>query len=138
MPAIQPLGNHRPAGTERRRHRRFRTTQSLSVLRIVASNPPSLTLTECQLVEIAFGGMRFRAREPMDVGEERSFLAHLSEPFDDLIFLKARIEWSSQPESAMQTYGASFFESSKGWFASYSDDGVEEAGYPGLRPQEVI
>ena len=136
MPAIQPLRGRRSRGAERRQHRRFNMTSTLPPLAIVASGHRSQTLTKCELVDLAFGGMRFRSTESIHVGEQRSFLAVLPDPFNDLVFLKARIEWSSRLGSAVQTYGASFFESSKAYFASYGDDGDLEAAYPG--PREVV
>jgi len=109
---------------ERRRHKRFDMTSRECKLYLIRQAGGALQHEDCTLLNLCYGGMRFRACGPLRPGEECQFLIDLKTPVRGSVFVKARIRWARpfdrHPE---QELGAVFVESSKGWL------GPEENGF---------
>ncbi len=105
---------------ERRRHTRFDTSTSGSKLALIGRSGLGLETRDCSLCNISYGGMCFQGSLPLRPGEVADFLLDLKEPLEDLVLVRARIEWKSDA-GKMQLFGARFLDSSKGWLAGVDD-----------------
>jgi hypothetical protein len=45
----------------------------------------------------------------------------LETPLQDLVLVRARVEWEGKNDSAGRVFGARFLDSSKGWLAGADD-----------------
>jgi hypothetical protein len=106
---------------ERRRHIRFDTTSSRSKLVLVDRAGLRFEVHECSLLNISYGGMCFRGSVPLKTGDVADFLMDLETPLEDLVLVKAHIEWERGAGAHQRRYGARFLESSKGWLAGVDD-----------------
>lgn len=106
---------------ERRRYTRFDTASSGSKLALIARSGSDLEFQECSLHNISYGGMCFQAALPLHTGDVVDFLIDLKKPLQDLVLVKARIEWQGDAGPQGRLFGASFLDSSKGWLAAVDD-----------------
>ena len=100
---------------ERRRHKRFEMTGTLSKLAAIDRSGGNLRLQECKLVDISAGGIGFIAEMEVAEGDAHYFLIDLREPLHELVFVKVKAEWARAQDENSWFVGASFLESSKGW-----------------------
>jgi hypothetical protein len=106
---------------ERRRHTRFDTSASGSRLALIGRSAPNLEVRECSLHNISYGGMCFQSSLPFHPGDVADFLIDLKAPLEDLVLVKARIEWETGAGGNSRLFGARFLDSSKGWLAGVED-----------------
>lgn len=106
---------------ERRRHTRFDTSASGSRLAVIGRSGSSLEVRECTLRNISYGGMCFHGALPFHAGDVVDFLIDLKAPLEDLVLVKARIEWEGAAGADGRLFGARFLDSSKGWLAAVED-----------------
>ncbi len=102
---------------ERRRHTRFDTARSDSKAGLIVRSGLRLEFRECSLRNISYGGMCIEGDLPCKPGEAADFLLDLETPLQDLVLVKARIEWERAEGHGRRLFGARFLESSKGWLA---------------------
>jgi PilZ domain len=108
-------------GMERRRHTRFDTAAGGSKIALIGRSGSSLEMQECALRNISYGGMCFQGSLPLHRGDIADFLIDLKTPLDDLVLVRARIEWESPAGGKGRLFGARFLDSSKGWLAAVDD-----------------
>lgn len=106
---------------EKRRYIRFDTSESGSKLGLIGRSGAHLQITGCSLRNISFGGMCFHASEPLHAGDVLDFLLDLETPLQDLVLVRARIEWEGEAGANGRVFGARFLDSSKGWLAGVDD-----------------
>ena len=107
-------------GSERRRHKRFDLVATGSKLGRIERGGPSLTLHNCELVNLSFGGMCFRSTEELELEGEYDFLIDLRAPIKELIFVRSNIQWV-YPAAVPRAWiiGAAIMESNKAWLGAY-------------------
>jgi hypothetical protein len=108
-------------GMERRRHTRFDTSASGSKLALIGRTGSTMEMRECSLRNISYGGMCFQGSLPLHPGDVADFLIDLKTPLEDLVLVRARIEWESGAGTKGRLFGARFLDSSKGWLAGVDD-----------------
>jgi hypothetical protein len=106
---------------ERRRYTRFNTSASRSKLVLIDRSGPRLEVRECSLLNISYGGMCFRGPVSLKAGDVADFLMDLETPLEDLVLVRARIEWEGSGAAQGRRCGARFLDSSKGWLAGVDD-----------------
>lgn len=110
-----------PRVANRRRCRRFDAkalAAKASLIRIGKAGPE---LEPCKLLDLGYGGVSFRVPwAPSEHGDYR-FLIDLTEPFGDLVLVRARVCWVRQAGAVSSEAGAVFVESSKGWLGPEDD-----------------
>jgi PilZ domain len=106
---------------ERRRYTRFDTSAGGSRLAVIGRSGASLEMRECSLRNISYGGMCFHGSLPLHAGDVADFLIDLKTPLEDLVLVRARIEWEGTVGPNGRLYGARFLDSSKGWLAGVDD-----------------
>lgn len=106
-------------GFEKRRHRRFDMTTSGSQVALVDWDGSALKSDYRDLLNLSYGGMCVRSAERLEPGTVQQYLLNLKGLIEneDLVLVKARVEWSQPTDSGGFTHGASFIESSKGWLS---------------------
>ncbi len=77
----------------------------------------------CTLLNLCFGGMRFRSRQLLREGEVCQFSLDLQTPTRDSVAVKARIRWVHSSDAPGYDLGAVFVSSSKGWLGPEDHDG---------------
>ena len=105
---------------ERRRYIRFDTTASGSKLALIGRGS-GLQVSECSLRNISYGGMCFHGSASLRAGDVVDFLIDLQKPLQDLVLVKARVEWEGEADATGRVFGARFLDSSKGWLAGVDD-----------------
>ena len=103
--------------SEKRRHRRFDMTASGSQAALLSWDDGVLQRNYLELLNLSYGGMCFRSNERLDPGAEPYCLLNLQGFIDDVVFVKARVEWQTIMNTGEFLCGASFLESSKGWLS---------------------
>jgi hypothetical protein len=106
---------------ERRRHTRFDTSASGSRLALIGRSGSQMEMRECSLRNISYGGMCFQGSLQLHPGDVVDFLIDLKMPLEDLVLVRARIEWESAGGAKGRLFGARFLDSSKGWLAGVDD-----------------
>lgn len=106
---------------ERRRHARFDTSASGSKLALIGRAGSNLEVRDCTLRNISYGGMCFHGSLPLHRGDVVDFLIDLKAPLEDLVLVRARIEWEGAAGTNGRLFGARFLDSSKGWLAGVDD-----------------
>lgn len=106
---------------ERRRYVRFDTRPSSSKLALIHRSGTRLETRECSLHNISYGGMCFHGSMAFRTGDVADFLIDLETPLNDLVLVRARIEWEGASDAQGRLYGARFLDSSKGWLAGVDD-----------------
>jgi hypothetical protein len=102
--------------SERRRYKRFDMTARDCGLRFVRQVIGNEEHEKCELLDLSFAGMRFRARRAFQEGAVHHFLLAL--PLSIGIsesLVEARICWTRAVEPDRHIQGAAFLESSTGW-----------------------
>jgi len=74
------------------------------------------------VMDLSYGGMRFRSRDPFGDAEEHRFLIEIEAPVRDSAVVRAQIRWGRALGPRSHDCGAVFLESTKGWL------GPEEQG----------
>jgi hypothetical protein len=106
---------------ERRRYIRFDTTATGSKLAMIGRSGTALQVVDCSLRNISYGGMCFHGSASLRAGDVVDFLIDLEKPLQDLVLVKARIEWEGPEDATGRVFGVRFLDSSKGWFAGVDD-----------------
>ena len=102
--------------SERRRYRRFDMTAHDCELALVLEVSGKEERQTCELLDLSYEGMRFRAGRPFQEGEVHRFLIVLPSPVPrSECVVQARICWVQALESDRYVQGAAFLESSVGW-----------------------
>ena len=115
---LWPGGSQRVmAGFEKRRHRRFDMTASGSQAALVQWDGPHLKQRYLDLLNLSYGGMCFRSAEHLGSGTVRHYLLDVKGIVEDVVFVKARVQWVKPTDTGEFLCGASFLESSKGWLS---------------------
>ena len=111
---------------DRRRHRRFDMAGHGGKAVLVRRTDDQPELEECALMDLSYGGMRFRTHRPLRVGEAYEFLIGLEEPLMSAV-VNARIRWV-EPRAPLDWHlGAEFLESSTGWLGPEDDPAQDTA-----------
>jgi hypothetical protein len=110
--------------SERRHHKRFDTVCIPGSLSVVGEGQSGLTLHDGVLINLSYGGVCFRTSLPLAKNDIVRCLLDLKDPFNELVFVKARVLWTKRDEHAESLSGAVFLESSKGWFGPEDDDNL--------------
>lgn len=105
-------------GNERRRHKRFDLVSTGSKLGRIEHGGPSLTLQDCELVNLSFGGMCFGSTEELEPDGQYEFLIDLRAPLRELIFARCSIRWVRSSDSSGWIIGAAIVESNKAWLGA--------------------
>ena len=108
-------------GAERRRHKRFDMASTGSKLARIERASTRLTLQNCELVNLSFGGMSIRSTEELEPEGLYDFLIDLQEPLKVLLFVRANIRWVHSSGSRGWMIGAAVVESSKAWLGAFDD-----------------
>lgn len=109
-------------GSERRRYSRFDMTWrecKLTLIGGTTKNPAS----NCRLLDLGYGGMRFRGGHQFREGEVYDFLIDMPRPLQGVVSVKAQIRWVRRVDVHTSDLGAVFLESSRSWL------GPEESAF---------
>jgi PilZ domain len=100
---------------DRRRHKRFEITSPEHRLALVTDSGSKEEREPCVLLNVSYGGMRFRASRALQEGAIHRFFIEMPLPIGFAVRVKARICWVWRFASQGYDLGAEFLESSKGW-----------------------
>ena len=106
-------------GSERRRHKRFDLVSTGSKLGRIERGGPFLTLQDCELFNLSFGGMCFCSSEELEPEGQYDFLIDLRAPLRELIFARSSIRWVRSSDSRGWLIGAAILESNKAWLGAF-------------------
>lgn len=106
--------------SERRRHQRFNLAETGSEVSL--SEPSPEDLLSCKLVNLSQGGMCFEGPRAFREGSVKDFQILLKEVLDDLISVKARIQWCEFVETARWRHGAEFLSSDRAYLGPERED----------------
>ena len=106
-------------GSDRRRHKRFDLVSTGSKLARIERGGRSLTLKDCELVNLSFGGMCFHTTEELEPEAQYEFLIDLRAPLQELIFVRSNIRWLRSPDHRGWMIGAAIVESSRAWLGEF-------------------
>jgi len=101
--------------SDRRRHKRFEITSREHELAIVTDSGRKEECERCALLNVSYGGIRFRASRALQEGAIHRLFIEMPLPIGFAVLVKARICWVRSSDSQGYDLGAEFLESSKGW-----------------------
>ena len=101
--------------SDRRRHKRFEITSREHGLALVTDDGSEEEREPWALLNISYGGIRFRAARALQEGAVHRFFIEIPLPIGFAVLVKARICWVRRSDSQGYDLGAEFLESSKGW-----------------------
>jgi hypothetical protein len=107
-------------GGDRRRNKRFDVVSTGSKLARIERGGRSLTLKDCELVNLSFGGMCFRSTEELEPEGQYDFLILLRAPLQELVFVRSDIRWLHSADSSGWMIGAAIVESSRDWLGAFN------------------
>jgi len=105
--------------SERRRHKRFDLLSTGSKLARIERGGSSITLENCELINLSYGGMCFHSREELEPDSQYDFLIDLRAPLRELIFARSNIRWVKASDSRGWLIGAAIVESNKAWLGAF-------------------
>jgi PilZ domain len=105
------------APSERRRHIRFGAATIEGTLWLVDQSDSAAARCEpCPLLNLSYGGVRFRSPRPLRKGSVSWVLVELTSPFKDAALATIRLCWVCPvPSSSEVVVGARFLRTNKGW-----------------------
>jgi hypothetical protein len=106
---------------DRRRHMRFEITSREHGLALVEDSEGKEEREQCALLNVSYGGIRFRASRSLQEGAIHNFFIEMPLPIGFSVLVKARICWVLLSDSQSYDQGAEFLESSKGWLGPEED-----------------
>lgn len=101
---------------EHRRHKRLQMATRDCRLTLIRRNSETGGREVCTLVDLSYGGLRFRGHWPLAVGDAVELLINLESPVHRSGFARARIRWMRPLGFQEFDAGAEFFAESKGVF----------------------
>jgi hypothetical protein len=107
--------------SDRRHHKRLDMTSRDCKLTLLREGRGKQQREQCTLLDLGYGGMRFRSHDRLREGETYRFLIEISGLQGEVI-VKANIRWALRLESHHCDLGAMFVESSKGWLGPDEND----------------
>jgi hypothetical protein len=101
--------------SDRGRYKRFEIKSRGHGLALVTDSGSKEEREPCALLNVSYGGMRFRASRALQEGAIHRFFIEMPLPIGFAVLVKARMRWVRRSDSQGYELGAEFLESSKGW-----------------------